>query len=108
MHACLQLSSLERTHLDSTELLARIKLLESRVSSVTAGSLSPFNQAELMQRVTALEARAGQLEEAAKQATFSVVEVGGCAGRPGPLSGGGTTGLCSHAAIRATPSACVT
>jgi hypothetical protein len=71
----LQVSTLECTHLDSSQLLERVRLLEGRLGSISAAPLSPFNQAELLARVQALEGRAAAAEEAAQQLKFSVDEV---------------------------------
>jgi sulfite reductase alpha subunit-like flavoprotein len=68
-------STLERTHLDSSQLLERVRLLEGRLGSISSAPLSPFNQAELLARVQALEGRAAAAEDAAQQLKFSVDEV---------------------------------
>jgi hypothetical protein len=68
-------STLERTQLDASQLLERVRLLEARLGSIAAAPLSPFNQAELLNRVQALEGRTAAAEAAAQELKFNVDEV---------------------------------
>ncbi|WIA21789.1 hypothetical protein OEZ85_004173 [Tetradesmus obliquus] len=69
-----KVSTLQRSQLDASQLLERVRLLEARLGSIAAAPLSPFSQAELLQRVADLEGRATAAESAAQLLKFSVDE----------------------------------
>lgn len=86
------MSTLQRSQLDASQLLERMRLLEARLGSIAAAPLSPFSQAELLQRVADLEGRATAAESAAQLLKFSVDEV-----RPATAAAG--AGLHQHAPV---------
>lgn len=69
-----QVTTLERKQLDSDDMLQRMQLIESRLGQTTS-RLSPFGQADLLQRLEAVEQTAAHCEEEAKQLKFKAVEV---------------------------------
>ncbi|WIA42243.1 hypothetical protein OEZ86_008260 [Tetradesmus obliquus] len=69
-----KVSTLQRSQLDASQMLERVRLLEARLGSIAAAPLSPFSQAELLQRVADLEGRATAAESVAQLLKFSVDE----------------------------------
>lgn len=72
-----RVASLERAHVDGTDLLERVRALEARLAEAPAAA-APFAIANLTGRVGALEAASLRLEEEGRQLKYTTGDVSWC------------------------------